>query len=147
MNYGPVDILMRTRKITFFEACKIYRLMRKGFSAEKAVEIINMRNKRKENKESKMKTKNSPSISMLVKSMEQKALEAELAFYEANFQSPWTPVQAMISDVATVDATPSWDALQHVSEAASERLNRPAFDRDTKGLLEANNADSLGMWS
>lgn len=146
MNYGPVDILMRTRKITFFEACKIYRLMRKGFTAQKAVEIINMRNKRKVMK-SEMKTKNSPSISMLVKSMEQKALEAELAFYEANFQSPWAPVQAMISDVAIVDATPSWDALQHVSQAASERLNRPVFDRDTKDLLEANNADSLGMWS
>jgi hypothetical protein len=153
MDYTKVDALMRSRRISFFEACKCHRLIRNGRTADQAVEIINMRKKRKEEKKMK-KAKKTESLETLVGLLNEEATGRELvnAFRLVEVCARTSPTAArhwgkVLSALCTDDETPEWDAMRHLDERSCESMNSfGGVDSDTKELMESNQ-DSLGMWS
>jgi len=124
-NLCAIDALMNQGKISFHEAVRGWRLVRKGRTGEEVAAIVLAQKAKKEEKN--MKKKNRESLETLVGFLK----VAVEYFHSGEGEDTW--------------AAPD-DAMSHISHEATERLNAPCFDEDTKALMESNQ-DSLGMWS
>lgn len=129
-----IDSLMNKGKLKFSEACQCYRLVRKGWSTEEALQIVNTRKGKKGQKKQMKNKKNIESLEVLKDRLNKEAEKA---------QQMW----AYGLGFACYEGQSYYDALSHLDESSCEKLNSPPLvDGDTKDLMESNQ-DSLGMWS
>lgn len=119
-----IDSLMNKGTLKFSEACKCYQLIRKGWSAEEALHIINTRKGKKEKKHMKQ-NKKTESLETLVGLLNNKAIQE---------QHVWAYGLAF----GLCEGLISYDALNHINHKASMELNDPKISEDALDYCYSN---------
>jgi hypothetical protein len=140
-----IDSLMNQGQLKFSEACQGYRLIRKGWSIEEALHIINTRKGKKEKKHMK-KSKNTESLETLVGLLNQKAndkMDESIQIWAAvckrrSGTSSGSYHFKILEGLTLSDETPKNDALNHIDTKATTKLNNPKISEDALDLCYSN---------
>lgn len=136
-----IDSLMNQGQLKFSEACKCYRLIREGWTAEEATAIINNRKIKKEQKKQMKKKKNTQSLEQLIKGLDTRALNAENLLWK-QWELFKVEQSFQLYQELAMSEDPAWaadnDALNHINHKESMELNDPKISKDALDLCYSN---------